>query len=228
MGTSTLKPVNWAPGELDESKPDESKPDESRYPSRASRTKVTLRLQRQLLKKVELLCTANGVYLQTVVEQALELLLAARRYPEWTPSRPHDDHDDGDSNINLTSSSSEPSTAAGAGRLDGQSKREGELLAYYSEHTGNRLKKGDHDALREVAHLSDNTIKAGILASIFRCKTKVCSFKYCLGAIREEAQITPDPNRVAFILSAIRKWKPGAQPNLPSLGAEVTEIGGKR
>lgn len=50
--------------------------DDASYPSRVHRAKITLRLPRQLVRKLRLFCALNDVNLQDLAEVALEAFLA--------------------------------------------------------------------------------------------------------------------------------------------------------
>jgi hypothetical protein len=97
------------------------------------------------------------------------------------------------------------------------------VFAFYSRHTGNFVNANDRQAYRAVAHLPERVIYAGILLSLLRAKRHVNSLKYCLGAIREAADMRPSAEYVNFLASELARKQAQVQPNLPGVGAPVVE-----
>ena len=90
-------------------------------------------------------------------------------------------------------------------------ERPEELLAYYAKWTGNPIRESDWQAMRFALFYTPAAIKAGILMSILRTKTKVNSFKYCLGAIDEVAKagIVGSVDHVRYLEMKVEKAREG-------------------
>src|SRR5215472_6911683 len=86
-----------------------------------------------------------------------------------------------------------------------------DLLAYYAKWTGNQIREPDWQAMRLALSYAPAAIKAGILMSILRTKTRVNSFKYCLGAIDEVAKagIVSSADHVRYLESKAEKAREG-------------------
>jgi hypothetical protein len=90
-------------------------------------------------------------------------------------------------------------------------ERPEELLAYYAKWTGNQVRENDWQAIRLALSYTPTAIKAGILMSILRTKTRVNSFKYCLGAIDEVAKsgIVGSADHVRYLEMKVEKTREG-------------------
>jgi len=90
-------------------------------------------------------------------------------------------------------------------------QRPEELLAYYSKWTDNPVRESDWQTMRLALSYTPAAIKAGILMSILRTKTKVNSFKYCLGAIEEVAKagIVGSADHVRYLEMKVEKSREG-------------------
>lgn len=73
-----------------------------------------------------------------------------------------------------------------------------DVLIFYHKWTGNKIFPGDKEARETVRKFSDDVCKIGIAISIYRAKTKINSFKYCIGAI-EETSGTPIENNTSYL-----------------------------
>lgn len=89
-----------------------------------------------------------------------------------------------------------------------------DVLIFYHRWTGNRITKKDKDARELVRRFADDICKIGVAISVYRSKTKINSFKYCVGAI-EEASETPveDKNSYLRYLEKMLLEKPRASDN---------------
>lgn len=79
-----------------------------------------------------------------------------------------------------------------------------DVLIFYHRWTGNRITEKDKDAREKIRNFSDDVCKIGIAISIYRAKTKINSFKYCVGAI-EEAADTPHEDPGSYLNYLIKK-----------------------
>ena len=73
-----------------------------------------------------------------------------------------------------------------------------DVLIFYHRWTGNKISQKDKDARETVRKFDDGICKIGIAISIYRTKTKINSFRYCIGAIEETAQ-TPIENNQTYL-----------------------------
>jgi len=90
-------------------------------------------------------------------------------------------------------------------------ERPEDLLSYYAKWTDNPIRESDWKALRVAFGYSPAAIKAGILMSVLRTKTRVNSFKYCLGAIDEVAKsgIVGSADHVRYLEMKVEKAREG-------------------
>jgi hypothetical protein len=77
-------------------------------------------------------------------------------------------------------------------------KETDDVLIFYRKWTGNKISKKDKDARETVRKFDDGICKIGIAISIYRTKTKINSFRYCIGAIEEAAE-TPIENTMNYL-----------------------------
>jgi hypothetical protein len=84
-----------------------------------------------------------------------------------------------------------------------------DILLFYRRWTGNQVTEKDRHAFKEVEHLHPNIVKAGILISIIRAKTRINSFRYCIGAIQEAADspVKPDGDYIRYLLGRVGEGK---------------------
>lgn len=175
--------------------------------------KITVRVPTQKARKFKLYCALNGLEQRNVIEELLDHLFASmsgRPDGQTALNQISDDLMCDDEARFLTSSSSQSLK----GRPDGQENLDAkrrDVLAYYVRLTGNPVKQNDHDALDSVIDLSTYAIKCGIGKSMILCKSRVNSFRYCLGAIEEIAESGVTETYLAYMESVLvreGKWKP--------------------
>jgi hypothetical protein len=73
-----------------------------------------------------------------------------------------------------------------------------DVLIFYHKWTGNKITQKDKDARETVRKFDDGICKIGIAISIYRAKTKINSFRYCVGAIEEQVE-TPIENTQNYL-----------------------------
>jgi len=85
------------------------------------------------------------------------------------------------------------------------------LKAHYAKWTGNQVRENDWQTVRLALCYTPTAIKAGILMSILRTKTRVNSFKDCLGAIDEVAKagIVGTADHVRYLEMKVEKAREG-------------------
>lgn len=98
------------------------------------------------------------------------------------------------------------------------------ILEFYAEQTGNPLRASDRRALAEISHHPEHIIKAGILLSMLRVRTRVNSLKYCLGAVAECAEGKVGEDYLKYLAGKLELRRRHVQPSMPGVGAEVTEV----
>jgi hypothetical protein len=88
-----------------------------------------------------------------------------------------------------------------------------DVLIFYHKWTGNRITQKDKDARETMRKFSDDICKIGIAISIYRTKTKINSFKYCIGAIEEAAETPIQDNQeyLKYLQSAMIGKKKGSR-----------------
>jgi hypothetical protein len=86
-----------------------------------------------------------------------------------------------------------------------EAQREREILDYYSALTGNRVRASDHQALRQVFHLPDLVIQAGILHARFYATRRIGSFAYCTKAIANFADVQDTSDLQAVISNLLER-----------------------
>lgn len=154
---------------------------ENKYPSRVQRRKKGIRLPISKLEKYETFCFVHKLDFQDAVEMAMDWLVAQ-----------------------------------GTGRPDGHvlidrldETKDDEVLIYYAKMTGNKIKDADRKAREDLRHFSVETIKCGIITSVYRAKAKINSFRYCVGAIEEIAEAGIG-DATAYLKYLERQTKKGA------------------
>jgi hypothetical protein len=207
-----------------------------------------MRLPRQLVKNIEVVCMINGLDFQDAVAEGLDLWLARETELDVQSGRPDVQSSSGvhkerarvmtddmmtDDVEDPPSSSSLFGGGAEGGRPDAQADREQSLLRFYAEQTGNPVRVADRDALRRVLQFHDAAIKAGILRSILLCKTpanapRVNSLAYCEGAIAEIAESGVGGEYLDHLFTKVRKHRAGAQPTLPGVGGDLADLRRRR
>jgi hypothetical protein len=199
------------------------KTDEAQLRSRVERRKKTVRLPVQKLDKWEVWCAVAKLDFQDLVEEAIDFYLNIEGHLNGRPDAQTPSYQRLDDQIEDEKDLSSSSSLFPYGRPDAQEQ----LLGFYAEKTGNVVKERDRDAYREVAELPEAAVRYGIMQSVLLCKTRVNSFRYCVGAIREAADANVSQQVVAFLMATwarrIEKKNRGNQIPLPAAGAEVIE-----
>lgn len=153
-----------------------SRPVDQNYKSRTERTKIGVRLPAHKVEKYKLWCFVNKVSLQDAIEKGMD----------WVTGRP----DDQTTTINDLDDLDDIKTD--------------DALIFYRRWTKNQLTDKDREAYEEVRHLAPHVIKSGILVSVVRSKSKIRSFRYCLGAILETAESNPSESYFEYLLEQLR------------------------
>jgi hypothetical protein len=198
--TSLSESQSQKVGAQEPRRPNSDAYDESRFRSRIERRAKKVPLPKQKLIQWEIWCSVHRIHFQTLVEDALDLymqqyeIFGSLGAQEPTINDLTDRSTDEETNISSSSSSLFPIGSPGA-QLTPAEAKERELLAFYSDRTGNPLKPRDREAFAQgnadfagVADLPEPAIKFGIMQSILLCKSRVNSFSYCLGAIHQAAE----------------------------------------
>jgi hypothetical protein len=73
-----------------------------------------------------------------------------------------------------------------------EDKETDEIIIFYQNWTGNKIKPKDRNARDEVKRFSEDFCKIGILTAILRAKAKINSFKYCVPVIEEIAAMSDE------------------------------------
>jgi hypothetical protein len=164
-------------------------------------SRLSIRLDKEKLERLHLIAMSRGITLQELIGGWADVFLAdegltpARRL---TPTRGWHQTDQMIDDVGATSTSS-------------VLERPEELLTYYAKWTGNQVRENDWQAIRLALSYTPTAIKAGILMSILRTKTRVNSFKYCLGAIDEVAKagIVSTADHVRYLEMKVEKTREG-------------------
>jgi hypothetical protein len=172
-----------------------------KHPPSWQLSKVTLRLHRAKLDRLHLVAMSRGITLQDLLGGWVDAFLVDEGLtatPRLTASGGCRLTDQMIDDVGVTSTSS-------------VLERPEELLAYYAKWTGNQIRESDWQTIRLALSYTPTAIKAGILMSILRTKTKVNSFKYCLGAIDEVAKagIVGTTDHVRYLEMKVEKAKEG-------------------
>lgn len=139
--------------------------------------KLTIRLDRQKLEKMRLLSVMHGRSIQDLVLTAIDSLMATSGLPS-TPDAAVNGLVDGNRQV-----------AALTAPIDKDDLIDDAIVSHYEKWTGNRFgSDSDLKAYRSVQHYHPLVIQAGVLLSVWRTKTRVNSFAYCVGAISEVAE----------------------------------------
>jgi len=163
--------------------------------------KVTVRIPNELQDALRFIGLSKGLSFQDAVLLAIHGLLASEGLPA-----------NGGLPANAICQSTDQMIDDVAGiSASSVKERPEELLSYYAKWTDNPIRESDWKALRAVFGYSPTAIKAGILMSILRTKTKVNSFKYCLGAIEEVAKagIVSSADHVRYLEMKVEKAREG-------------------
>lgn len=156
---------------------------ESDYPSRRNKVKIGVRLPSQKVEKYKLWCLLNKVDLQDAVERGLD----------W-----------------VTGGMVDQSTGKQGGREtayqydDLDNALNDDIINFYEKLTKNKWKEADTESLREVEHYAPHILKAGVVLSLHRVKTRINSFRYCVNAIHESAEAKPGPDYLQYLLSRLK------------------------
>lgn len=186
-----------------------------------------------MARKFKLYCALNGIEQKEVIKELLEHLFQTMDGRPDGQTAIYQIEDDLMKDDEVTSSSNLDLT----GRPDGQDSAQNrkEVLIYYVKLTGNPVRQNDRDYLETILDLPVWAIKAGIGISVFKCKTRVGSLRYCHGAIMETHQSGATDSYLQAVeralqrsgkLPAIEPPSPTAkQPALPNTGAgELTDL----
>ena len=163
--------------------------------------RLFVRIPRELQDRMRFLGLSRGMSLQDTVLLAIQTLLASEGLTpsaSLTPNaiwRPTDQMIDDAAGIATSSILERPE----------------DLMAYYAKWTDNPIRQNDWQALKAAFGYSPLAVKAGILMSILRTKTRVNSFKYCLGAIDEVAKagVVNSEEYVRYLEQKIEKSREG-------------------
>lgn len=157
---------------------------EQHYPSRKNRTLLGVRLPTHKLEKYKLYAHLTKEDLQDLVEYGLD----------WAT---------GQLANQSTGQPANQSTANHDMMTDEVLKDD--VAIFYQKVTGNRWRKEDQDALKEVSQFAPHIIKAGIALSKMRAKVKINSFKYCHGAIHEAAQGNASEDYLQYLVWKLKR-----------------------
>jgi hypothetical protein len=189
--------------------------DEAAYPSRVERRQKKLRLPVQKLMQWEIWCTVHQIDFQKLVEDALDLFMLQAELSgnPGTQAPTINDLNDliVDENESVGTSSSDQSYGyPGTHDKNPEERKAQEVLAFYAQKTGNKIKPRDRHAYENgfeewsgVSELPEHVIHYGIMESILICKGRINSFAYCLGAIHRIAETGISPEIVNLFL---RTW----------------------
>jgi len=208
--------------------------DEQAYASRQERTKVTLRLPKQVVDELRVWCATTKTSAQDLVAK---LLVSHFRMDGQTATDQIKIDDLIDDDIKNRSKNS--SSIRSSGRPDGQTvlsaaavaalpELEREALQFYSQLPPNQPLQRDRNAFVGVAHFPRHVILSGILTTHLRAKQQIRSFKYCVGAIEEMSNPDVGPGYLEYLKDYSRRHPKEKQPNLPGVGADLhnAEFGG--
>jgi hypothetical protein len=164
-------------------------------------SRLSVRLDKEKLDRLHFVAMSRGITLQDLIGGWADAFLADEGLTPMrrlTPTGGWHQTDQMIDDVGCTSTSS-------------VLERPEELLAYYAKWTGNQIRENDWQAMRVALSYAPTAIKAGILMSILRTKTKVNSFKYCLGAIDEVAKagIVGSTDHVRYLEMKVEKAREG-------------------
>ena len=97
------------------------------------------------------------------------------------------------------------------------------IFEFYAERTGNPVRASDRQTLAQLCSYPEHVVKAGILLSLLRSRSRINSLKYCVGAIEECAQQKAGEEYFNYLLGQCERRSRQVQPGLPGVGAEVAE-----
>jgi hypothetical protein len=139
--------------------------DEQKKWVRPNLAQLNLKIPNQLASKFDMWCFANHMSKAEAFAKAVELLLASGTTATTSPS----------------------GTTATTLLIDDLKTEDNIIISLYCELTGNKWKTDDLMMLRELRseNIPTDKIEAGIVLSVFRCRTRVGSLRYCRGAILE-------------------------------------------
>lgn len=182
-------------------------PRKERFPS-WDVPRLYVRIPSDLQDRMRFLGMSRGLSLQDTVLLAIQSLLASEGLA---------------SNLNLASNGVWRLTDQMIDDAEGVStssiqERPEDLIAYYAKWTNNPIRQIDWQALKSALSYSPLAVKAGILMSILRTKTRVNSFKYCLGAIDEVAKagVVNSAEYVRYLELKVEKSRAETQPDNPT------------
>jgi hypothetical protein len=213
----------------------------------------------QKLEKYKLFCLLYGKEIKEAMEEAWDDLLLKYSMPtgalehQSTNLNDLDDPDDDAKERTTTASSSLFPEAGAPEHQTPEDHKAKQMLAFYTERTGNVAKPRDHDAYFQgskenpgVAELPEPVIMWGIMQSVLLCRSRVNSFSYCLGAIHDAADVGVSAEIVNHVLrtfnerlegmkafragdeekqaKAMGEMRRKGQPTLPEAGGELKEF----
>jgi hypothetical protein len=164
-------------------------------------SRLSVRLDKEKLDRLHFVAMSRGVTLQDLIGGWADAFLVSEGLtptPRLTPTGGWHQTDQ------MIDDVRGPSTSSVLERPEA-------LLAYYTKWTGNQVLERDWQAMRLALSYTPIAVKAGILMSILRTKTRVNSFKYCLGAIDEVAKagIISSTDYVRYLELKVEKAREG-------------------
>ena len=190
---------------------------ENGWSSRIKRRKKTLRLNLQVLGNIEVWCRAHGVLVQDLTDQLFALFLQAKA--NAAQGLRFDLIDLIDRMIDDQRAPArdpvENSPPTESEKVDLEAARAHEILELYSQLSGNQIRPGDREAMREVFDLPDVVIYAGILRAVLGCADKVGSFSYCVKVMRQVAELDNVESEFARLREKLLLQTNGGQLVLP-------------
>ena len=164
-------------------------------------SRIPVRLQREKLDGLRLITMSRGITLQDLLGGWVDAFLANEGLTSTPGLAPSPGWHQTDQMIDDAEGISTSSVL----------RRPEDLLNYYSRWTGNPVRENDWQAIRLALSYTPAAIKAGILMSILRTKTRVNSFKYCLGAIDEvtKSGIVGSVDHVRYLEMKVEKAREG-------------------